>query len=103
MYAVVDLLGKQVVVEEGKTVLVDRLPHEEGTSFSIDSVLLVSDNGQVQIGAPTLSGTSVQAKVVKHTKGDKILVFKKKRRKGYRKMQGHRQYQTLVSIEKIKA
>lgn len=103
MYAVVDLSGKQVVVEEGKTVLVDRLPHEEGTSFSIDSVLLVSDNGQVQIGAPTVAGSSVEAKLVRHTKGDKVLVFKKKRRKGYRKMQGHRQYLSLVSIEKIKA
>lgn len=92
-----------MVVEEGKTVLVDRLPHEEGTSFSIDSVLLVSDNGQVQIGAPTVAGSSVEAKLVRHTKGDKVLVFKKKRRKGYRKMQGHRQYLSLVSIEKIKA
>ena len=103
MYAVVNLLGKQIVVEEGKNILVDRLPHEEGTSFSIDNVLFLSDNGNVQIGAPTLAGFSVDATVVRHTKGDKILVFKKKRRKGYRKQAGHRQHLSLVSIEKIKA
>ena len=103
MYAIVDLLGKQIVVEEGKNILVDRLPQEEGASFSIENVLMVSGNGSVQIGAPTVSGSSVEAKIVKHTKGDKVLVFKKKRRKGYRKMQGHRQHLSLVSIEKIKA
>jgi large subunit ribosomal protein L21 len=103
MYAVVNLLGKQIVVEEGKTILVDRLPHEEGTSFSIDNVLFLSDNGNVKIGAPTLAGSSVDATIVRHTKGDKILVFKKKRRKGYRKQAGHRQHLSLVSIEKIKA
>jgi large subunit ribosomal protein L21 len=103
MYAVVNLLGKQIVVEEGKTILVDRLPHEEGTSFSIDNVLFLSENGNVKIGAPTLAGSSVDATIVRHTKGDKILVFKKKRRKGYRKQAGHRQHLSLVSIEKIKA
>ena len=103
MYAIVELLGKQIVVEEGKSILVDRLPHEEGASFSIDSVLLVSDNGTVQVGAPIVAGSSVDAKIIKHTKGDKVLVFKKKRRKGYRKMQGHRQQLSIVSIEKIKA
>jgi len=103
MYAVVNLLGKQIVVEEGKTILVDRLPHEEGASFSMDNVLFLSDNGSVKIGAPTVSGSTVDAKIVRHTKGEKVLVFKKKRRKGYRKMAGHRQHLTLVSIEKIKA
>lgn len=103
MYAIVDLLGKQIVVEEGKSILVDRLPHEEGASFSIGNVLFLSDNGSVKVGAPTVSGISVEAKIIKHTKGDKVLVFKKKRRKGYKKMQGHRQYLSIVSIEKIKA
>lgn len=103
MYAIVELSGKQVVVEEGKTILVDRLPHAEGDSFSIDNVLFLSDSGSVKVGAPTVSGSSVSAKVVRHTKGDKVLVFKKKRRKGYRKMQGHRQYLSLVTIEKISA
>jgi large subunit ribosomal protein L21 len=103
MYAIVDLLGKQIVVEEGKTILVDRLPHDEGSSFSLENVLFVSDNGSVQVGAPTVSGAEVTAKVVRHTKGDKVLVFKKKRRKGYRKFAGHRQHLSLVSIEKIKA
>lgn len=103
MYAIVDLSGKQIVVEEGKNILVDRLPHEEGSSFSLDNVLFVSDNGSVRIGEPTVSGAEVSAKVIRHTKGDKVLVFKKKRRKGYRKFAGHRQHLTLVSIEKINA
>jgi large subunit ribosomal protein L21 len=69
----------------------------------MDNVLFLSEDGNVKIGAPTLSGTTVEAKIVRHTKGDKVLVFKKKRRKGYRKMAGHRQHLSLVSIEKIKA
>jgi large subunit ribosomal protein L21 len=103
MYAIVDLAGKQVVVEEGKNVLVDRLPHEEGSTFSVEDVLFVSDNGNVKIGAPKIAGAEVTARVVRHSKGDKVLVFKKKRRKGYRKMAGHRQHLTEVTIEKISA
>lgn len=103
MYAIVDISGKQVVVEEGKKVLVDRLPHEEGSSFSVENVLFVSDNGSVKIGAPLVAGAEVTARVISHTKGDKVLVFKKKRRKGYRKLNGHRQHLSLVSIERIKA
>jgi len=103
MYAIVEILGKQVVVEEGKKVLVDRLPHDEGSSFSLENVLFVSDNGSVKIGAPLVSGAEVTARVISHSKGDKVLVFKKKRRKGYRKLNGHRQHLSLVSIEKIKA
>jgi large subunit ribosomal protein L21 len=103
MYAIVEILGKQVVVEEGKKVLVDRLPHDEGSSFSLENVLFVSDNGSVKIGAPLGSGAEVTARVISHSKGDKVLVFKKKRRKGYRKLNGHRQHLSLVSIEKIKA
>jgi large subunit ribosomal protein L21 len=103
MYAIVDLSGKQVVVEEGATVTVDRLPHEEGSSISIDEVLFVSGNGSVQIGTPLVSGAAVTARVVQHKKGDKVLVFKKKRRKGYRKLNGHRQQLSVLAIEKIKA
>jgi large subunit ribosomal protein L21 len=103
MYAIVDVSGKQYVVEEGKSILVDRLSHDEGSSFSIDNVLFVSDNGSVKVGTPNVSGSSVEAKVITHTKSDKVLVFKKKRRKGYRKLNGHRQQLSLVSIEKIKA
>jgi large subunit ribosomal protein L21 len=103
MYAIVDVSGKQYVVEEGKTIQVDRLAHEEGSSFDIGQVLFVSDNGSVKVGTPHVAGSSVEAKVLSHGKGDKILVFKKKRRKGYRKMNGHRQQLSLVSIEKIKA
>ncbi len=103
MYAIVEILGKQVVVEEGKKVLVDRLPHDEGSSFSLENVLFVSDNGSVKIGAPLVSGAEVTARVISHSKGDKVLVFKKKRRKGYRKLNGHRQHLSLVSIEKIKS
>jgi len=103
MYAVVDLLGKQIVVEEGKTILVDRLSQEEGEEFSMENVLLISSNGSLKVGSPTVEGSSISAKILKHTKGDKVLVFKKKRRKGYRKMQGHRQQLSLVSITKIKS
>lgn len=103
MYAIVDLAGKQFVVEEGKKILVDRLPQAEGETVSIDQVLLVSDNGNLKVGAPTVAGSSVEAKVLSHTKGDKVLVFKKKRRKGYRKLNGHRQQLSMISIEKIKA
>lgn len=103
MYAIVDLSGKQVVVEEGSTITVDRLPHEEGSSISLDEVLFVSGNGSVQIGTPHVSGAAVTARVVQHKKGDKVLVFKKKRRKGYRKLNGHRQQLSVLAIEKIKA
>jgi large subunit ribosomal protein L21 len=82
---------------------VHRLPQEEGASIELNNVLLIDNNGNVEIGVPSVSGASVKAKVLTHLKGDKVLVFKKKRRKGYRKMNGHRQYLTKIQIESIKA
>ncbi|WP_026999103.1 50S ribosomal protein L21 [Eisenibacter elegans] len=101
MYAIVDIAGQQFKVEKGKYVYAHRLPQAEGEALEFDQVLLVDNNGQVTVGAPTVSGAKVSAKVLSHVKGDKVLVFKKKRRKGYKKSQGHRQYLTKVLIEDI--
>lgn len=103
MYAIVNIAGQQFKVQENKTVYVHRLEAGEGESVSFDQVLLVDQNGSVKVGKPTVSGASVKAKVLSHLKGDKVLVFKKKRRKGYQKMNGHRQYLTKIQIEKISA
>jgi large subunit ribosomal protein L21 len=82
---------------------VHRLPQEEGASIELNNVLLVDNNGKVSVGVPSVSGASIKAKVLTHLKGDKVLVFKKKRRKGYRKLNGHRQYFTKIKIESITA
>lgn len=103
MYAIVSIAGQQFKVKENMPVFVHRLDAGEGDSVSFDQVLLVDNNGSVKVGSPVLSGASVQAKVLSHLKGDKVLIFKKKRRKGYQKMNGHRQYLTKIQIEKITA
>ena len=103
MFAIVDIAGQQFKVEKDQTLYVHRLPQEEGASIELNNVLLIDNNGNVEIGVPSVSGASVKAKVLTHLKGDKVLVFKKKRRKGYRKMNGHRQYLTKIQIESIKA
>jgi large subunit ribosomal protein L21 len=103
MFAIVEIAGQQFKVEKDQTLFVHRLPQEEGASIELNNVLLVDNNGKVAVGAPSVSGASVKAKVLTHLKGDKILVFKKKRRKGYRKMNGHRQYLTKIQIESINA
>ncbi|MFN4971927.1 MAG: 50S ribosomal protein L21 [Bacteroidota bacterium] len=103
MFAIVEIAGQQFKVEKDQTLYVHRLPEAEGASIELNNVLLVDNNGKVTIGAPAVSGASVKAKVLTHLKGDKVLVFKKKRRKGYRKMNGHRQYLTKIQIESIKA
>jgi large subunit ribosomal protein L21 len=102
MYDIVDIAGQQFKVEKGKKLFVHRLDATEGSSLEFEKVLLLDDNGKVKVGAPTVKGASVSAKVLSHLKGDKVLVFKKKRRKGYQKMNGHRQYLTQVEIENIK-
>jgi large subunit ribosomal protein L21 len=79
------------------------LANEEGTTVSFDKVYLLDDNGTITIGAPAIEGASVEAKVLQHLKGDKVIVFKKKRRKGYKKRNGHRQYLTQIVIEGITA
>ncbi len=103
MYAIVNIAGQQFKVQENKPVFVHRLEANEGDSVKFDQVLLVDNNGSVKVGAPLVSGASVSAKVISHLKGDKVIVFKKKRRKGYQKMNGHRQSLTKIQIEKISA
>jgi len=103
MYAIVNIAGQQFKVSQDAPVFVHRLDANEGDSVSFDQVLLVDNNGSVKVGAPTVSGAKVTAKVLGHVKGDKVLIFKKKRRKGYQKMNGHRQSFTKIQIESITA
>ncbi|MEN9331417.1 MAG: ribosomal protein [Bacteroidota bacterium] len=103
MYAIVNIAGQQFKVSQDAPVFVHRLDANEGDSVSFDQVLLVDNNGSVKVGAPTVSGAKVTAKVLAHVKGDKVLIFKKKRRKGYQKMNGHRQSFTKIQIESITA
>ena len=101
MYAIVEIAGQQFQVSKYQKLFVHRLPNEEGEKVTFDRVLLVDNNGAITVGAPAISGASVEAKVLKHLKGDKVLVFKKKRRKGYKVKNGHRQYLTQIVIENI--
>lgn len=101
MYAVIETGGKQYRVQEGDTLFIEKLDTNAGENFKFDKVLLVSENGDVKVGTPFVEGASVDAKVVEHGKGKKIIVFKFKRKKDYRKKQGHRQPYTKVVIEKI--
>ncbi len=101
MFAIVDIAGQQFKVTEGQELYVHRLDAGEGEQLSFDQVLLVDREGNTQIGTPTLSGASVKATVVQHQKADKVIVFKKKRRKGYRTKNGHRQQLTKVKIDSI--
>ncbi|HQB23591.1 MAG TPA: 50S ribosomal protein L21, partial [Bacteroidales bacterium] len=94
MYAIVDIAGQQFKVQEGWKLYVHRLQEEEGATLSFDKVLLKDGDGNVQVGKPFLENVSVQATVLKHLKGDRVLVFKKKKRKGYQKCNGHRQQLT---------
>lgn len=101
MYAIVDIAGQQFKVSENQSVFVHRLPAEVGEELSFEKVLLLDRDGSVNVGTPQLSGAKVTAKVVEHLRGDKVLVFKKKRRKGYQKMNGHRQDLTKIQIANI--
>ncbi len=101
MYAIVEIAGQQFKVAKDQKVYVHRLQDEEGSKITFDNVLLLEDGSNITIGAPAIDGAAVEAKVVKHLKGDKVIVFKKKRRKGYRKKNGHRQYLTQLVIEDI--
>ena len=101
MYAIVEMAGQQFKVAKDQKVYVHRLQTEEGKKVTFDKVLLLDDGSNVTIGAPVIDGAAVEAKVVKHLKGDKVIVFKKKRRKGYRKKNGHRQYLTEIVVESI--
>ncbi len=103
MYAIVEIAGQQFKVSKDLKVYVNRLSNEEGSKVSFDKVLLLDDNGNITLGAPAIEGASVEAKVLSHLKGDKVIVFKKKRRKGFKKRNGHRQYLTQIVIEGISA
>jgi large subunit ribosomal protein L21 len=101
MYAIVEIAGQQFNVEKDKKVFVHRLPAQVGESLEFGKVLLIENDGEVKVGTPVVDGAKITAKVLEHTKGDKVLVFKKKRRKGYQKLNGHRQQFTQVLIEEI--
>jgi len=103
MYAIVEIAGQQFKVAKDQKVYVHRLQEEEGKKVSFHNVLLLENGKDITIGAPAIDGAAVEAKVVKHLKGDKVIVFKKKRRKGYQKKNGHRQYLTEILIEGIVA
>lgn len=103
MYAIVDIAGQQFKVEKDSKVYAHRVEGKEGSKVTFDKVLLLEDGGKVSVGAPTVSGATVTAKIVAHLKDDKVLVFKKKRRKGYQKLNGHRQSLTELLIEGISA
>ena len=101
MYAVVEIQGSQFKVSKDQKLYVNRIDAKEGSKVSFDNVLLVDDGKKVQVGKPSLSGTSVESKIISHLKDDKIIVFKKKRRKGYKVKNGHRQALTEIKIEGI--
>ncbi|MBO3115391.1 50S ribosomal protein L21 [Winogradskyella sp. DF17] len=103
MYAIVEIAGHQFKVEKDQKVFVNRLAEDEGKKVSFDNVLLIGDGNKVTVGAPAIDGAQVSAKVLKHLKGDKVIVFKKKRRKGYRVKNGHRQAITEIQIDSILA
>ncbi len=101
MYAIVEIAGQQFKVEKDRKLYVHRLEGEEGSSLSFDKILLVDNDGQVKVGTPAVEGAQVKAKILRHLKDDKVIVFKKKRRKGYKVKNGHRQYLTQIAIEEI--
>jgi len=103
MYAIVEIAGQQFKVEKDKKIFVHRLENEEGANVEFNDVLLVDNEGAIKVGAPAIEGAVVKAKVLGHLKGDKEIVFKKKRRKSYKKKNGHRQQFTQILIEEIVA
>jgi large subunit ribosomal protein L21 len=103
MYAIVEIAGQQFKVSKDQKVFVHRLASDVDAKVSFDKVLLLDNGGAVTLGAPAIEGASVEAKVLAHLKGDKVIVFKKKRRKGYKKKNGHRQALTQIIIESIVA
>ena len=101
MYAIVDIAGQQFKVEKQQKLYVHRLEEQEGEVVDFDKVLLLDDEGKITVGTPVVKNMVVTAKVISHLKGDKVKVFKKKRRKSYQKLNGHRQYFTEILIEDI--
>ena len=101
MYAIVDIAGQQFKVEAGKQIFVNRLNAEKGASVEFETVLLIDNEGSVKVGSPYVKGAVVKATVLEEVKADKVLVFKKIRRKGFQKLNGHRQKMTRIQIESI--
>ncbi|MEE9439660.1 MAG: 50S ribosomal protein L21 [Saprospiraceae bacterium] len=103
MFAIVTIAGQQMKVTEGQEIFVHQLEAAEGDSISFDQVLLIENNSSTTLGTPVISGAKVSATILAHQKGDKVIVFKKKRRKGYRVKNGHRQCFTKIKIDSISA
>lgn len=101
MYAIVEIAGQQFKVEQGKSIFVHRLDVEEGKKIEFDKVLLLEDEGKVTVGEPLIENAVIEGKVTDHVRGDKVIVFKKKRKKGYRIKNGHRQNFTRIEIISI--
>lgn len=101
MYAIVEIAGHQYKVQKDQQIYVNRLPGDEGSTVKIDRVLLTDSDGDIEVGAPVISGIQVDVKIISHLKADKVIVFKKKRRKGYRVKNGHRQAISLIEITSI--
>jgi large subunit ribosomal protein L21 len=102
MYAIVDIAGKQFKVSKDQKIFAPKLSGEAGDKVEFNQVLLVDNDGKVKVGSPTVKGAKVSGKILEHLKGDKVIVFKKKRRKGYKVKNGHRQVYTKLLIEDIK-
>ena len=102
MYAIVEIAGQQFKVQKDQKLFVNRLKQEEGANVTFDTVMLKDVDGNVTVGTTKIEGASVEATIIKHIKGDKILVFRKKRRKGYQKLNGSRPYLTQIQIKDIK-
>jgi large subunit ribosomal protein L21 len=103
MYAIVEIAGQQFKVEKNDEIFVHRLEGEPGTKIVFDQVLLLDNDGKISVGKPLVEGASINGSIVEHARGDKVVIFKKKRRKGYEKESGHRQDFSKVLIEKINA
>src|SRR3954469_150492 len=101
MYVIVNIAGQQFKVEKEQEIIVHRLAAEEGKSLEFKDIVLADNSGKIKVGANALKGISVKAKVLGHLRGDKVIIFKKKRRKGYQKQTGHRQDLTRIQIESI--
>jgi len=101
MYAIVEIQGQQFKAEAGRKLYVHRLPNEEGEKIEFDRVMLLDNEGVVSVGAPVIDGAKIVCEVLAHVKGEKVIIFKKKRRKGYRKRNGHRQQFTQIVINEI--
>jgi large subunit ribosomal protein L21 len=101
MYAIVNIAGQQFKVQKDQEIIVHRLATDAGKKIEFKDVVLTENDGKIKVGSPLLKGASISAKVISHMRGDKVIVFKKKRRKGYQKQNGHRQDLTKIQIESI--